>query len=101
MLTVFKDLTPQGKRIQVKNVDLCLTHSTSRALGNDFVPESRIKLAKHRKARSHVHITTFETTLKFIVSGGQSAFDTEDFASYMVKFYPEYSGNFFISIRRA
>lgn len=27
MLSAFKDLTPQGKRIQVKNVDLCLTHS--------------------------------------------------------------------------
>lgn len=27
MLPAFKDLTPQGKGIQVKNVDLCLTHS--------------------------------------------------------------------------
>jgi len=36
MLTAFKDLTPQGKRIQVKNVDVFDMLSTSRALGSDL-----------------------------------------------------------------
>lgn len=99
MLTAFKDLTLQGKRTQVKNVDLCSTLSISRALGSDLFQSQESNSQNVVKLGAMLTWTHSKQTLKFTVPGGQSTSDTQGFSSCMAKFYPEYSGDFYLNQR--